>query len=141
MPSFSRIRNMLNVEHLRWLRLASREDSLLFTELPTYTTSLNGENWSADYSPPTGLLIRGNDVGAMRRALDQAMSTLGPEPGARTGATPLIFFSAAPGVRASTWRERNRPHAEPPKSLRGRTIGRRWRLSLGQPALLPCRLR
>ena len=31
---------------------------------------------SADYSPPTGLIIRAVDVGAMRRALDQAMFIL-----------------------------------------------------------------
>jgi len=61
--------------HVRELRLAI--DAVRASAgLPAYTTAFTAEGWPADYSPPTGLIIRAVDVGAMRRALDQAMSLL-----------------------------------------------------------------
>jgi hypothetical protein len=61
--------------HVKELRLAIDAVRALAGR-PAYTTALIAEGWPSDYSPPTGLPIRAVDVGAMRRALDEAMFIL-----------------------------------------------------------------
>ena len=66
----------IRASHVRELRLAIDAVRASTGLLPAYTTAFIAEGWPADYSPPTGLAIRANDIGAMRRALDDAMSLL-----------------------------------------------------------------
>jgi hypothetical protein len=94
----------IRASHVRELRLAIDAVRASTGLLPACTTAFIAEGWPADYGPPTGLAIRANDVGAMRRALDDAMSLLNGSHIVRTNPSGITlandFNQLREGVRA-----------------------------------------